>query len=72
MQALLVLGLLLCGGLRRPRPFRPLLVRPLPGSIVSFLIKDEEAGDNEDVLGEGDEVHNPDDDLVRIRSQQMD
>jgi hypothetical protein len=31
---------------------------------VSFLIKDEEAGDNEDILGAGDPAHNPDDDLV--------
>jgi len=33
--------------------------------VVSFLIKDEEEGDNEDVIGAGDPEYNPDDDLVR-------
>lgn len=28
------------------------------------MIKDEEAGDNEDILGAGDPAYNPDDDLV--------
>jgi len=47
------------------RTFKLLSSSLCDSSVVSFLIKDEEEGDNEDVLGEGDPLHNPDDDLVR-------